>query len=387
MEKKTPCRRIAAHYALTPSGLLPWGVVTLADDGTVLSVESHEGVDSHYGVEFYSGILIPGMVNAHTHLELSYLKGQITPGGGFIGFADGLGAVRGKFMREQMEQAADYQDARMYAEGVAAVGDISNGDVTFGVKRRSRMHYHTFLELYGLGAHAASLDPLADKARACGLAATVTPHSTYSLNDRAFREAAGEAGNSPLSIHFMESREEEELYRGEGAMRDWYAERGWRTDFTGLYDSPADRIIRCIPADRRVMLVHNTFITEREVGRLAAHFGDNVTFVLCPCSNRYINDSTPPAQMLLHAGVRVAVGTDSLASNTALSMVGELKMLTGVPLEERLRWATLSGAQALGADVELGSLEAGKRPGVVLLGGVDWDTMELRPDASARRLA
>ena len=360
--------------------------MTLAEDGTILSVESREGVDSHYGTEFYSGILIPGMVNAHTHLELSYLKGQIEPDGGFTGFAEGLSAVRNRFTRGEMEQAAGYRDARLFAEGVSAVGDISNGDVTFGVKKNSRIRYHTFLELYGLKASAGAILPLYEKARASGIAATITPHSTYSLGQQAFGEAVGGAENSPLSVHFMESREEEELFRGCGSMHDWYMERAWTADFTGRYASPADRIVKCIPPDRKILLVHNTFVTRRDVDMLAAHFGGNVTFVLCPRSNRYINEAEPPARMLCDAGVRVAVGADSLASNTSLSMVEELKMLRGIPLETRLRWATISGAQALGIDAEYGSLEAGKRPGVALVEGVDWQAMELLPDAATRRL-
>lgn len=361
-------------------------MVTLDPDGTVVSVETREGVDSLGGVEFYSGLLIPGMVNAHTHLELSYLKGHVAAGGGFMRFADGLTAQRGGFTRGDMERAAGYNDARMYAEGVSAVGDIANGNLTFGIKERSGIRYHTFLELFGLDAHIDDIRPLAGEAAARGLNATLTPHSTYSLNDAAFRDAAGGKENSPLSVHFMESREEEELFSERGGMWDWYARRGLTTDYTGLYDSPVDRIVRSIPSGRRILLIHNTFITRREVDALTAHFGDRVTFVLCPRSNRYINDADPPARMLLDAGVRVAVGTDSLASNTSLSMIEELKALHGIPLETRLKWATLSGAEALGIDDVYGSLEAGKRPGVALVEGVDWERMELLPPASVRRI-
>ena len=352
----------------------------------MLEVGSYEGIDSHYGVEFYSGILIPGMVNAHTHLELSYLKGSVAPGGGFTGFADGLANVRNNFSRMQQEQASDYRDARMFAEGVSVVGDISNGDVTFGVKKRSRVHYHTFLEIFGLKARAETILPLLAEARTEGLAATITPHSTYSLDDHAFLEAVGGPEHTPLSIHFMESREEEELYAGHGAMHDWYKARGWSIDFPAIYTSPAERIVRCIPADRRILLVHNTFITRREVDMLAAHFGDNVTFVLCPRSNRYINDAEPPARMLMDAGVRVATGTDSLASNTDLSMIDELRSLRGIPLETLLRWATSAGAEAIGVEGVYGSIETGKRPGIVLVEGVDPDRMELTAGTTTRRL-
>lgn len=360
--------------------------MTLDAAGTILSVEQCDRVDSHYGTEFYSGILIPGMVNAHTHLELSYLRGMIPAGGGFVAFADGLGRVRRSFSAEDQRAAADFHDARMWAEGVSAVGDISNGDITFGVKKRSAIHYHTFLELYGLNTHASSLLPLAEAAREAGIAASVTPHSIYSLNEGAFGEAVGAAANTPLSVHFMESPAEQELFDGRGEMSQWYAGRGFQTDFTAKYAGPADRIIANIPTDRKVMLIHNTCARDEDIERLQAHFGDNLTWVLCPRSNRYINGLFPPVDALRRHGCRIAVGTDSLASNTSLSLVEELKMFGDVPLEEALRWATLSGAEALGVDDRCGSLEAGKRPGLVLLEGIDWERMAMLPDARTRRL-
>lgn len=368
--------------------MIPWGVVTIDAQGVILSIDSEAGVDSHYGVEFYSGILIPGMVNAHTHLELSYLRGAIPQGCGFTGFAEELGAARNSFTAAEQLASADFHDARMYAEGVAAVGDISNGGLTFPIKKRSKILYHTFLELYGLGAQDAErLRPLLCEARAAGLSATITPHSTYSLNEAAFATSVGESENSPLSIHFMESRGEQELFRGHGTMHEWYVRRGFETDFTGRYDSPADRIIACVPPTRKTMLVHNTHVGERDVRKLQAHFGDNLTWVLCPRSNLYIAGEMPPVEILRRHACRIAVGTDSLASNASLSVIDELKTFSGISLQEALRWATLSGAQALGIDNSYGSLECGKKPGVILLQGLDPERLELTPRTSTRRLA
>ncbi|MCL2562062.1 MAG: amidohydrolase family protein [Rikenellaceae bacterium] len=381
-------RRIAAHCALMPEGLMEWPLVTLDGDGTVVAVERCEGVDSHYGTEFYSGMLLPGMVNAHAHLELSYLRGRIAEGGGFVRFAEQLTEARYGFSREQMESAAEFWDARMFADGVSAVGDVANSDVTFGLKRRSRVRYHTFLETYGLAAQPDDLAPLHAEAARCGISSSPTPHSTYSLGEAAF-ERAVDASDGLLSVHFMENREEAELFEQRGRLYEWYAGRGLPVDFIGRYASPADRIIRCVPPSRRILLIHNTFITREDVSALAAHFGDGLTFVLCPRSNRYINDAAPPAKMLLEAGVRVALGTDSLASNTSLSMLDEVRVLCeegGVSLLTALGWATLAGAQALGVDEQFGSLEAGKRPGIALLEGVDRATMSLKPEAKVRRI-
>ena len=381
-------RRIAAHYALMPQGLMERPVVTLDGEGTIVAVERYDVVDSHYGTEFYSGMLLPGMVNAHTHLELSYLRGRIVAGGGFVQFAGQLTAVRDGFSREEMESAAEFWDARMFADGISAVGDVANSDVTFGLKRRRRVHYHTFLETYGLAAAPDDIAPLRAEAARCGIPSSVTPHSTYSLNEEAFDAAVG-ASDGLLSVHFMENREEAELFGRRGRLYEWYAGRGLPMDFIGSYTSPADRIIRCVPPSRRILLIHNTFITQEDASALAAHFGDGLTFVLCPRSNRYINDAAPPAKMLSQAGVRVALGTDSLASNTSLSMLDEVHALCekgGVSLLTALGWATLAGAQALGIDDRFGSLEVGKCPGIVLLEGVDVATMSLRPEAKTRRI-
>lgn len=368
--------------------MIPWGVVTIDEQGVILDIDSRAGVDSHYGVEFYSGILIPGMINAHTHLELSYLCSAIPPGCGFTGFAEKLGEVRNRFTAEQQFAAADFHDARMYAEGVAAVGDISNSGLTFPIKKRSRIFYHTFLELYGLDKHETGcLTPFFDEAWVGGLSATITPHSTYSLNEAAFAAAIGMPENSPLSIHFMESRGEEQLYRGHGDMHEWYRRRDFDTDFIERYDSPADRIISCIPPMHKILLVHNTHVDERDVLKLQAHFGDNLTWVLCPRSNRYIAGDMPPVDILRRHACRIAVGTDSLASNVSLSMIDELKTFSDIPLPEALGWATLTGAQALGIEGVYGSLKVGKKPGIVLLEGLDPEHMTLTARTSTRRLA
>lgn len=382
-------RRIASHYILSPRGLIRNGILTLDGEGTVLDCSAAQDIDSIEGVEFHSGILIPGMVNAHTHLELSYLKGQIAEGGGFTAFAKGIARTRESFSTAERIEAASYQDARMQAEGVVAASDICNSDITFGLKKHSGIYYHSFLELFGLGLKdASSIMPLKQEADAAGIPATITPHATYSLNDGAFRAAVGAASNSPLSIHFMESSGDYNLFRERGEFRQWYDRERMRTDFTNLYESPADRIIKCVPADRKILLIHNVCIREEDVIALQSHFGSNLTWVLCPCSNRYITAAEPPVELLRKHGGRIAVGTDSLASNRSLSMAEELKALGGkAPLEELLRWATLNGAEALGIDGIYGSFDKGKRPGAALLSGIEWETMTLTTAAAIKKLA
>jgi cytosine/adenosine deaminase-related metal-dependent hydrolase len=311
-------------------------MITLDEDGTVVEVSAPANLNSLPGVEFHSGMLIPGMVNAHTHLELSYLRGSIPERCGFAGFAAALREQRERFSQREIAEAIDFHDARMWAEGVQAAGDICNGNATFAAKSRSRIAYHSFVELFGLGAGAAQArraQQLRDEAIGSGLRGTVTAHSTYSLNEEGFALAVGGDDNFPLSIHFMESPGEAELYRGRGEIWQWYDETGLETDFTSRYGSPAERIVKLVPRERKVLLVHGTLMGERETEMLCAHFGGNLTFVLCPLSNRFITGLTPPFELLERSGARIAVGTDSLASNHALSMVGEFRAGRGLALD------------------------------------------------------
>ena len=185
----------------------------------------------------------------------------------------------------------------------------------------------------------------------------------------------------------MESPAEEALYRGEGELAAWYAERGWRCDFLH-YGSPVERLVGSVPPTRSVLLVHNCCVTQRTIDRVTAHFTAPVWWCLCPGSNRYISGLRPPVELLRANGLNICVGTDSLASNGALSLVDELRLLgDGVPLAERLLWVTAGGAAALGFGEELGEIAPGRRPGVVVLEGIDFSAMRLLPESRTTRLA
>ena len=137
-----------------------------------------------------------------------------------------------------------------------------------------------------------------------------------------------------------------------------------------------------------MLLVHNCCVTQRTIDRVTAHFTAPVWWCLCPGSNRYISGLRPPVELLRANGLNICVGTDSLASNGALSLVDELRLLgDGVPLAERLLWVTAGGAAALGFGDELGEIAPGRRPGVVVLEGIDFSAMRLLPESRKTRLA
>lgn len=375
-------RRIASHRLLLPDGtLLASPLVTVGDDGRIAAVESRTDIDRLEGVEFYGGVLLPGFVNAHCHTELSHLHGAIPRRCGFAGFARGMASVRGRFSDTERRDAAAAAIARMWSEGVSAIGDISNGETSFGAKAASPVLFRNWAEFFGLAAPSdAHLQQIAAR-----YGATLTPHSVYSVQDEPFRRICA-GGDAPLSIHFLESRGEAELFDGRGELAEWYAERGWECDFLGC-GSPARRIVSSVPAGRSVILVHGCHLTQQEYDIIAGHFTAPVWWCLCPRSNDYISGSCPPVGLLRRNGANICIGTDSAASNETLSMVAELKALRGLmPLAEALTAATRGGAEALGFGSELGSIEIGRRCGLVLLTGVDFETMTLRDDAAARRI-
>jgi hypothetical protein len=283
-------------------------------------------------------------------------------------------AARAASTEEDRRAADAFWDAKMWAEGVSVVADICNGNSTFDLKTRSRIRYRNFCELFGLGADPARAFALRDNALGLSLEAEVTPHSTYSLNRDAFAASTQlSIISSPLSIHFLESEQEIDLFHRRGPLWDWYVEQGLAPDFLD-YGGPAERLVAQIPADRPVMLVHNCCVTQRDIDIVMGHFKAHVTWVVCPGSNRYISGLQPPVDLLRRNGLRIAVGTDSLASNTALSMVEEMRLLTGVPLVELLGWVA--------ADI----IAPGHAPGLVHLTGLDLGTLTLTERTKAQRI-
>ena len=378
------------------SGLIPRAILTFDGEGRLVSVESDVSkMDSLQGIEFFSGILIPGLVNAHCHLELSYLKEAIPPGTGLSVFVRQVAEKRHSQSIPERIHAADVQDGLMFHSGIAAVGDICNDDFTFELKaKKSRIHYHNFIELFGTdpagaGPALAHGRDIAAQAEKKGLAHSLTPHSTYSLSDELFTAVIDEnRDRKPLSIHFMESVSERELFRGTGTFAERYRQENIPVDFR-RYDSPPGRLTASIPGDTPLLLIHNTVVSEEDIDRIQHHFRE-VTWVICPRSNDYIEGTFPPVELLRRKGCRIALGTDSLSSNRSLSLLDEMKSVQArmpeIPLDELVRWATRSGAEALTLESRLGSFEVGKTPGAVLIDHIDWERMALTPESTSRRI-
>lgn len=358
-------------------------MVTLADDGTIVDIATWRDLDRQPGVEFYAGILLPGMVDAHCHLDDAPLCGKIAAGEGLAAFLRALCGLRGPCGSEAARQRAiAAADARLWHAGVAAAGDAASSACAFAVKERSRIRYRTFAACCG----QCTDWPAAAEELLRHAATSLTPHSICDAPDALFRRICA-GGDGPLAIHFMESPSEEALFRGEGELAAWYAEQGWPCDFR-RYGSPVERLAACVPPTRSVLLVGCSCVTQRTIDRVMAHFTAPVWWCLCPSSSRNLSGARPPVELLRANGLNICVGSGSPALNGTQSLVDGLRLVgDAVPLEERLLWATAGGAAALGLDGELGVLERGRRPGVVLLEGVDCSAMRLLPGARTVRLA
>ncbi len=366
-------------------------VVEVDARGVICSVECDDAPAQSAGAqrdrsvctEFYSGVMLAGFVNAHSHLELAYLRGAIEAGSGFAGFASKIGMVRDKFTQEERLKAVAEAEAEMEREGIVAVGDIVNGETSYMAKARAnnRLQYLNFAELFGLRTHDLSaIEPLLKYPNT-----VATPHSLYSLNDPIIKQIANSADrNTPLSIHFMESTSESQLFSREGSLYEWYQRAGFECDFLH-YGSPAERLVSVVPRDQKVMLVHNCCVEQRDIDLIMSHFTAPVYWVVCPRSNEYISGVHPPLDLLRRNNLNICVGTDSLASNWSLSIIEELRLMGEVPLVERLDWATRIGAEALGFG-DLGDIEVGRSPHINILSGIDYEAMQLTPTTRLRRV-
>ena len=395
MTSQQPSNRlIAASLLFDSDGTLKKNtIVEFSPEGELLNIFYGQlDLDSQSNVEYYNGILIPSMVNAHNHTELSYFEGLIPQGTGLVSFIEHVIKFRNAYEVPERVEKMQIQDRKMWLEGTGAVGDISNNDFTLPVKAESPIYYHTFVEYFGHcndsdaeQYFAENVQPIVDKAEGLGLAATASPHSTYMVNDKLFKLGA----NSPRpSVHFMETPSELDFYDKEGEMYDFVTSDGSQPNFTH-YGSHPERLVKSLPSNLPLVLVHCTQMRKADIEKVSQHFND-VTFVTCPRSNFYIDKAYPPLELFDRMGVNMAIGTDSLCSNTSYSIASEIEWIARnyatIRLETILKWATEGGAHALGIDNTMGKMKIGTKCGAVLLEGFDLKTLRPINTVTSKRL-
>ena len=361
---------------------------TLRSENSVLIIDENGRVEeivdeetAGEGVEYFDGILCPGFVNAHCHIELSHLKGKIPQHTGLVDFVQQVMKVR---TAEEDEKNAAMKAAaqELYNSGTVAVGDICNTTDSLLVKQSSLMHWHNFIEVSGfVGAVAQKrFEEAAEIMEA--FASTLTtaqqismvPHAPYSVSANLFGLINEASSTKTISIHNQECAAENELYLNKsGGFLELYRNFGIDiSDFAATGERSLESWLPYFTKQQRIILVHNTF-TKKEDLNFAANYDsiEQIYFCLCPNANLYIENTLPDVALLLQENCNIVIGTDSYASNDQLNMYEEVKTICKnfptIDLPTALQWATINGAKALELDGMVGSFEAGKKPGVVLL--------------------
>ncbi len=393
-------RIISANYIFPINGKpIKNGYLKVSDDGTILEIG--EITKESEDVEFYNGIICPGFINSHCHVELSYLKGYFKEDTGMSGFINQINALRLAVEEEERLASIENQMNFLYKQGVSGMADISNCTESFKSKKESQMFVRTYLELFGCEPKEAeevlnSGKSLELKAKETGIEGAVTPHSCYTMSPELLANSAHHGLKSGyLSYHNQESQEEEDMIiNGTGALADNYKGRNLPTPpVTGksalIYF--IDRLLSVSesPINGKVLLVHNTVTNQESIDYAKKHLAQTY-WAICPLSNIFIHRMLPPLDLLRSNILKICLGTDSLSSNKILSIVEEMKCIQNnfpnIPLEEIFKWATLNGAEAIGKENELGTLEVGKKPGIVLVENVDCKNMKLTDKSFSRRL-
>ena len=373
-------KKIRADLLFTGNQLLSGAdqVLITKVDGTIEAIlpVSEAGDD----IQHLKGILSPGFINAHCHLELSHMKGMIPAHTGLQEFVKQIVALR-QVAPEAIQEAIVLAEAEMMANGIVAVGDISNTLDTLTQKAKHNLAYYSFVELYDLDPTRA-----ADKIEA-GLEiqkqfqencvrASLVPHAPYSVTNDLWNLLSTHFGIHTISLHNQETPDENDFFKTKtGSFLGMYERTKVNLDFfeaTGL--SALQSVLPVFKKAHHGILVHNSFTSAEDIQAVHAAM-DNAFWCLCPNANQYIEQTMPPVELLRSEKAKMVIGTDSYASNWSLNILDELKTIQQyhpqIPLAEMLSWATINGAHALQMDKHLGSFEKGKQPGVVLITGVN----------------
>ncbi len=359
-----------ASWVLTMTGpALRDGRVGVAD-GRVVSVEPDRDTSARGEalVDLGPGVLFPGLVNAHCHLELSSLQGRLPLPSAFVPWVAALVAARGAETAERSREATVRAIASMEATGTVAVGDVSNSLAHLDLLESSSLESVVFYELIGWdAAHAQEILGRADeRLRAVGrrpapnVEIRLAAHAPHSVSPALFAGLRERGG--PAALHLAESEAESRFLAGEDG--DWsafLAERVGNVPFVAPRTSPVRYVSEMGVLHPRLVAAHCARVDAADRGLLARA---GVHVAVCPRSNRNLGVAVPPVPDMLAAGVRLCLGTDSLASAPTLDLLADAAALRrefpALDASAIVEMATAGGARALGLD-DLGALAPGKR--------------------------
>ena len=375
-------RKFTADHLFTGSEWLSNdSVLITSTEGEIIDLvpasEAGEGVTS------LSGILSPGFVNCHCHLELSHMKGIIPEKTGMVDFLVRVIQQRG-FDGGIIQEAISAAENSMLQNGIVAVGDICNTPNTVDQKKKGRLLYHNFIETMGFIENTAAQRFEASRAvyehfarlyRNPTESNSIVPHAPYSVSPALFQLITHFPGNHLLAIHSQESGAEREfIEKGTGDFHRLY--QALNIDISFYKPAATKSLLATLShflPTQSLILVHNTNTNKEDLEFIASCQLPiaNLFFCLCPNANEYIGNPLPNIDLLREYKASIVIGTDSLASNHQLSVLAELQTIhqhyPHLEKSELLQWATLNGAKALELDDVVGSFDAGKKPGVLVI--------------------
>ena len=358
------------------------------EDGTVEAVVPKE--DAGDGIEQVHGLLVPGFINCHCHLELSHMKGKIPPKTGLVDFVFKVVTERGATEEEILEAIVE-AEAEMKQAGIVAVGDICNNTSTIPQKQQGNLQYYNFIEASGWLPSVSEMrferakklyDEFAEiqNSKAKIQNSSIVPHAPYSVSENLWNSIQPFFENKIVSVHNQETQYEDDFFlEGTGDFRRMYElMKIDNSHHAPTKKSSLQSYFEKLAGAKNIILVHDTFTKQEDIDfvnrvlKLRTPGSQPQTFFcLCVNANQYIEDALPPIELFRRNNCTIVLGTDSLASNWSLSILDEIKTIRKnfpeIPLEEILGWATINGAKALGVANALGSFEKGKRPGAVLI--------------------
>jgi cytosine/adenosine deaminase-related metal-dependent hydrolase len=391
-------KKFQSDQLFTGYELLDGSHILITDDeGRVKDIVTEP--DAGDDIQKYQGVLCPGFINCHCHLELSHLKNVIPPHTGLIEFLCSVVTKR-NFDPQKIQEEIVKAEKEMYDNGIIAVGDIGNTADTAGIKSRSKIHWQNFVEVIGFTDEKAEeniehykkvLEILKFALQSSPIShrSSLVPHAPYSISTKTFQLINQLTREKIISIHNQEHPAEDELYKtgGGGYLRLF---KIFGVDRSPFPVTGKSSIRSCLPHfnnKQTILLIHNTYMPEEDIlwaKNYADENGLKLVYCLCPNANLYIENKLPPVELFVRHNCHLVIGTDSYSSNWQLSIAKEIGALASMPgfkntgsLTLFLQWATINGAKALQWDDELGSFEKGKKPGITLLDNTNWISKRL----------
>ena len=389
--------KLSADLIFSSEGTLLKDKVLIHEDGKILSIESKINHDPNT-INRLRGILCPGFINTHCHLELSHMKGRIDTGTGLLPFLKAVVGYR-DIEQEIINQAILDANEEMTKNGIVAVGDISNKLDTASVKRDSTIDYYTFVEMFDFMQSSMTTQTIKQYTEVYKRQSThghnrvsYSPHAPYTVSPDLYLYIQEQnSDNSTVSIHNQETVHENQLFIDKtGGFMDFYEGFGFNlNDFKPIGKPSIYASLPHLNPNNRNLFVHNTTTTREDIDA-AQEWSDKVYWATCANANLYIENSLPDYQAFIDSDAQMTIGTDSLSSNWQLSILEEIKTISRyksyVPFETLLVWATINGAKALGYEDRLGSFRAGTTPGINLINIDIEDIKGSLPDSSIIKL-